>query len=94
MQKFLAAGVATLALFAVAGSAAAVDVVNRDDQMHEIIIDDQAGTTQGIVEILPGETLENISDTCELTIGESDAVAVAGDQVAMIVNGALQIEQK
>ena len=94
MSKLLLASLTSLALMAFAGSAYAVDIQNQDKLSHEIQIDDPNATEKAFIEVLHGETVTDICKSCDLTIGDSDAVAAEGDQIAMIKNGILIIETK
>jgi len=89
VKHVLLAGIAALALVAGTMAAQAVDVVNEDENTHEIIVETEGNAKA--IEILPGETLPSLCGKCTISLEDSDTVEIEGDQVAVIKGGKLQL---
>jgi len=89
VKHVLLAGAVALALVSGTMAAQAVDVVNEDENTHEIIVETD-GNAQA-VEILAGETLPSLCGKCTISLGDTDPVEIEGDQVAVIKGGKLQL---
>ncbi len=92
VKHVLLAGAAALALVTGTMAAQAVDVVNEDENTHEIIVETEGNAKT--IEILSGDTLTGICAQCFLSIGDSDAIEVEGEQIAVIKGGKLQLRSK
>ncbi|MEK9723036.1 MAG: hypothetical protein VW405_06065 [Rhodospirillaceae bacterium] len=93
MTKVLMSGVAALALLAAVGTAQAVDVTNLDEIAHQVRVNNVATQEETLVDIGPGETISQVCQSCELSLGEDEPMPFEAEQVALIKDGKLAIQQ-
>lgn len=87
-----AALAAVFALAAVAApDARAVDVVNADGIVHEIVVEEAGSST--IVEIYAGETLADICDECTVQFESVGEVVAKGPDRVVINANSISVEK-
>jgi len=92
MRQFLFASVAALTLTVGTMAAQAVDVVNSDEESHELMVEID-GNAQ-VIEVLPGNTMTDVCGRCILSMEDGDSVEAEGDLVAVIKGGKIELKSK
>lgn len=92
MTKTLLASLVSLALVAFSGGANAVDITNLDKDVHDVLINDPEAPGEVFIEIYPGDTLNDICGSCEITLGDAKPISASDDEVVSIKNGILEIK--
>ncbi len=91
MRQFSIAALAMMASAMQTGPVVAVDIINGDDIVHDVIVE-IAGTLD-ILEVGPGDILKNVCRKCILSIEDGETLDVEGDQAVVIEGGELRLER-
>lgn len=74
----------------ISGTANAVDVVNEDQFIHQVIINDAEDIE--VYDVQPGSRLVNVCDSCVLQVGGLGTVKPTGRQVVVISGGSIEVK--